>query len=48
MPGILGATFLRALVAGGIKEVVSIWRFTEGGEEGAEEGAEAVEDKKEN
>ena len=38
VPGILGATFLRALVAGGVKELKEIWAFVEAGEEeGADE-----------
>ena len=37
VPGILGATFLRALVAGGVKELKEIWAFVEAGEE---EGAD--------
>ena len=38
VPGILGATFLRALIAGGVKELKEIWAFVEAGEEdGADE-----------
>ena len=43
VPGVLGATFTRALVAGGWKEIKAVWGFDEGGEETE---TEAVEEKK--
>jgi minor histocompatibility antigen H13 len=43
VPGILGATFLRALLAG---EVVDVWKFAEGGGPEEEEGEEEEEPKK--
>lgn len=33
VPGILGATFIRALIGGGFKELRAVWAFVEGDEE---------------